>query len=209
MNGNGGKLVLTPSHPWRLCKTPSFFYGKYFKVSHTVTDHRKLRSLQTHQCFVTTNHLSPYHSHHTLETTEYFRMNWFYTSDNNSFACHQNLPLYLRQSFKMKIQHLKECFTTMVWTLPPPPPKKNNHPTNWLFVCWLLLYSTILRSWADSPRLHVVLHEWSYLQRVFEYPPVVYLQHWHGYLHIHLPTIQILVLPHSSHPASVVYRLLS
>ena len=26
--------------------------------------------------------------------------------------------------------------------------------------CWLLLYSTILRSWADSLRSHVILHEW-------------------------------------------------
>ena len=28
-----------------------------------------------------------------------------------------------------------------------------------LFVCWLLLYSTLVLSWADSLRLHVILHE--------------------------------------------------
>ena len=29
-----------------------------------------------------------------------------------------------------------------------------------LFVCWSLLYSAILLSWADSLHLHVILHEW-------------------------------------------------
>ena len=33
-------------------------------------------------------------------------------------------------------------------------------PTPIGFCCWLLLYSAVLCSWADSLRLHVILHEW-------------------------------------------------
>ena len=41
----------------------------------------------------------------------------------------------------------------------PPPPPQHTHT----HILWLIddrLYSAILRSWADSLRSHVVLHEW-------------------------------------------------
>ena len=37
---------------------------------------------------------------------------------------------------------------------------------------WSLLYSAILRSWADSLRSYVILHEWiAFYSAFFEYPP--------------------------------------
>ena len=38
--------------------------------------------------------------------------------------------------------------------------------------CWSLLYNAVLRSWADSLRSHVILHEWlAFYSASFEYPP--------------------------------------
>ena len=42
----------------------------------------------------------------------------------------------------------------------------------WWCCCWSLLYSAILRSRADSLRLHVIRHEWlAFYSASFEYPP--------------------------------------
>ena len=52
--------------------------------------------------------------------------------------------------------------------------------------CWLLLYSVILHSQADSLCLHAIVHErWAFY--VFWISTeVVYLQCWHGWCHIKL-----------------------
>ena len=48
--------------------------------------------------------------------------------------------------------------------------------------CWLLLYSTILQSWADSVRSHVIPCEWTSwaFKSLFFWisTEMVYLQHW-------------------------------
>ena len=53
---------------------------------------------------------------------------------------------------------------------------------------WLLLYSAILRSRADSLRSHVILHEWlDFIARLWISTEVaVYLQRWHGWCHMKL-----------------------
>ena len=44
-----------------------------------------------------------------------------------------------------------------------------NKPMDYVLYCccWSLLYSTILRSWADSLHSHVILHEWLAFYNVF------------------------------------------
>ena len=54
-----------------------------------------------------------------------------------------------------------------------------------LYYYWLLLYSTILHSRADSLHSHVILHEWIAFYSAFFLisTEVVYLQRWHGWCH--------------------------
>ena len=42
----------------------------------------------------------------------------------------------------------------------------------WWWCCWSLLYNAVLRSWTDSLRSHVILHEWlAFYSASFEYTP--------------------------------------
>ena len=69
--------------------------------------------------------------------------------------------------------------------------------------CWLLLYSAILHSWADSVHLHVVLHEWIAFYSAFFWisTKAVYLQHWHGWCHMKLlPSQCVLCTPYNHAP---------
>ena len=71
---------------------------------------------------------------------------------------------------------------------------------------WLLLiafiYSVILRSWADTVCLHVILHEWiAFIARFWISTEVVYLQRWHGWCHMKLlPSWRILCTPYNHAP---------
>ena len=71
---------------------------------------------------------------------------------------------------------------------------------------WSLLYSAILRSWADSLRSHVILHEWiafysAFLFLFFISTEVVYLQRWHGWCHKKpLPSRRVLCTPYNHAP---------
>ena len=73
----------------------------------------------------------------------------------------------------------------------------------WACCWWLLLYSAILRSRADSLRLHVILHEWLVcFYSVFSISTeVMYLQRWHGWCHMKLlPSQCVLCTPYSHAP---------
>ena len=67
---------------------------------------------------------------------------------------------------------------------------------------WSLLYSAILRSWADSLRSHVILHEWiAFYSAFWISTEVVYLQRWHGWCHKNLPPSRhILCTPYNHAP---------
>ena len=68
---------------------------------------------------------------------------------------------------------------------------------------WLLLYSAILRSRADSLRSHVILHEWLayFIARFLISTEVVYLQRWHGWCHMNLlPSRRVLCTPYNHAP---------
>ena len=66
---------------------------------------------------------------------------------------------------------------------------------------WSLLYSTILRSRADSLPSHVILHEWFFIARFWISTQVLYLQHWHGWCHMKLlPSWRILCTPYNHAP---------
>ena len=76
-------------------------------------------------------------------------------------------------------------------------------PELWLpyLYYWLLLYSAILRSQADSLHLHVILHEWIAFYSTFFFltsTEVVYLQRWHGWCHKKLlPSRHALCTPYN------------
>ena len=59
-------------------------------------------------------------------------------------------------------------------------------------MCWLLLDSAILHSWADSLCSHVILHEWlAFYSTFFKISTeVVYLQYWHSWCPMKLPPSQ-------------------
>ena len=72
---------------------------------------------------------------------------------------------------------------------------------------WLLLYSAILCSRADSLHSHVILHEWLAFHSVFCFvfvlisTEVVYLQRWHGWYHKKLlPSRCVLCTPYNHAP---------
>ena len=68
---------------------------------------------------------------------------------------------------------------------------------------WLLLYSTILCSRADSLHSHVILHEWLayFIVRFLISTEVVHLQHWHGWCHMNLlPSRRVLCTPYNHTP---------
>ena len=69
---------------------------------------------------------------------------------------------------------------------------------------WLLLYSDILCSRADSLRSHVILYEWLAFYSAFLniHPKVVYLQRWHGLSHMIklLPCRRGLCTPYNHAP---------
>ena len=65
---------------------------------------------------------------------------------------------------------------------------------------WLLLYSAILRSRADSLRSHVILHERLayFTTRFWISNEVVYLQRWHSWCHMNLlPSRRVLCTPYN------------
>ena len=64
------------------------------------------------------------------------------------------------------------------------------------------LYCTMLRSWAESLRSHVILHEWLFfIARFLIYTEVVYLQRWHGWCHMKLlPSRCVLCTPYNHAP---------
>ena len=63
------------------------------------------------------------------------------------------------------------------------------------FTCWSLLYSAVLRSWANSQRLHVILHEWTAF-----YSTSVLNIHGSGVL-----TVLVLLVPHETDTISACY----
>ena len=66
-----------------------------------------------------------------------------------------------------------------------------------------LLYIAILRSRADSPRSHVILHEWTAFYSAFVWisTEVVYLQRWPGWCHVKLlPCRRVLCTPYNHAP---------
>ena len=63
------------------------------------------------------------------------------------------------------------------------------------FTCWSLLYSAVLRSWANSLRLHVILHEWTAF-----YSTSVLNIHRSGVL-----TVLVLLVPHKTDTISARY----
>ena len=66
-----------------------------------------------------------------------------------------------------------------------------------------LLYSTFLRSWADSLCSHVILHEWIFFSSAFLWisTEVVCLQCWHGWCHKKLlPSWHVLCTPYNHAP---------
>ena len=68
---------------------------------------------------------------------------------------------------------------------------------------WSLVYGAILRSRADSLRLHVILHEWLafFIARFWISTGVVYLQRWHGWCHMKLlPSRRVLCTPYNHAP---------
>ena len=72
-----------------------------------------------------------------------------------------------------------------------------------IIIWWVLLYSAILRSRADSLRSHVILHEWlAYFIACFWISTeVVYLQRWHGWCHMNLlPLRRVLCTPYNHAP---------
>ena len=74
---------------------------------------------------------------------------------------------------------------------------------HWSIDWWLLLYSAILRSQADSLRSHVILHEWLvyFIARFLISTEVVYLQRWHGWCHMNLlPPRRVLCTPYNHAP---------
>ena len=68
---------------------------------------------------------------------------------------------------------------------------------------WSLLYSTILRSWADSLHSHVILHEWTAFYSAFfvcfEYPPK-WCTYSAGMAWQLLPSQRILCTPYNHAP---------
>ena len=70
--------------------------------------------------------------------------------------------------------------------------------------CWSLLYSAILRPWADSLCSHVILHEWIAFYSVFlniHRSDVLVLQCWHGWCHMQLlSSWHILCTPYNHTP---------
>ena len=68
--------------------------------------------------------------------------------------------------------------------------------------CWSLLYSTVLRSRADSLRSHMILlSEQLFMARFLICTEVEYLQHWHGWCHIKLlPSRRVLCTPYNHAP---------
>ena len=66
-----------------------------------------------------------------------------------------------------------------------------------IIIRFLLLYSAIPRSRADSVRSHVTLHERVFLTST----EVVYLQRWHGWCHMKLlPSRRVLCTPYNYAP---------
>ena len=71
---------------------------------------------------------------------------------------------------------------------------------DYYYYYWSLLYSTILCSWADSLRSHVILHEWIAFYSAFWniHGSDVYLQCWHGWCHMKL--LRVLCTPYNYAP---------
>ena len=69
------------------------------------------------------------------------------------FICSCNLCNWLSLSLCLSLA----VITVQVWM-------QCTRPTVYIyhrFTCWSLLYSAVLHSWANSLRLHVILHEWT------------------------------------------------